>query len=45
MPYTESWLKLEEESGGRSTLKGTPEELRQGKLRYGSLQLGHRAII
>lgn len=30
MPYTESWLKLEEEAGGRSVLKGTPEELRQG---------------
>ena len=30
MPYTESWLKLEEEAGGRSSLKGTPEELRQG---------------
>lgn len=30
MPYTDSWLKLEEESGGRSVLKGTPEELRQG---------------
>ena len=30
MPYTESWLRLEEESGGRTALNGTPEELRAG---------------
>lgn len=30
MPYTESWLALEEASGGRSSLKGTPKELREG---------------
>ena len=30
MPYTESWLALEEQLGGRSALNGTPEELRQG---------------
>jgi versiconal hemiacetal acetate esterase len=28
MPYAQSWLDWEEASGGRATLKGSPEEIR-----------------